>query len=102
MTINLKGQSGAEYIFRTYELGQSFKPLGSLYCITACNAQGRHRVLYVGQTKDLSERFADHHKEDAWKRQGATHISVHLDSNLTSRLRSEADLISFYNPCCNG
>lgn len=101
-TLNFKGQTGTTYPFDTYVLGTTFKPLGSLYCITKRSAQGQHTVLYVGQTQDLSERFADHHKEDAWKRQGATHISVHLDTGMASRLKKETDIVRFYNPCCNG
>lgn len=105
-SITLRNHSGQLYGFTTYNLGQAFKPLGSLYCITkrtgSLLSSSSHEVLYIGQTSDLSSRFADHHKEDAWKRKGATHISIHLDSSKDSRLRKETELVRYYNPCCNG
>ena len=101
-TFTLKGKTGETYAFDTYPLKQPFKPLGSLYCITSRSTNGNHKVLYIGQTGDLSERFDDHHKEEMWIRNGATNISIHLDSAKLSRLSKETDMVAYYNPCCNG
>jgi hypothetical protein len=43
-----------------------------------------HRIHYVGQTHNLSERFAGHHRLDAARALGATHV-------LALRVETERD-----------
>jgi predicted GIY-YIG superfamily endonuclease len=56
---------------------------------------------YIGQTRNLAERFEDHHKKECIKQHGATHVHAHLNEKQADRLAEEADLIKSWHPACN-
>ena len=102
-TIKLTGKSGTTYTHFIYPISQAFEAESGNYAFLKRNASGRYGVIYVGETKDLSERFGDHHKMPCIKGAGATHLCVHVNDNgKDNRLREESDLVQNYNPCCNG
>ncbi len=63
---------------------------------------GTHSQIYVGETEDLKERMADHHKQSCFESNGYNAISIHRESNHYSRAAVEKDLIDSLNPPCNG
>lgn len=105
-TLELTGASGKKYTFYVYPYGQTFKAMGGVYAITRAtpNSTGGndHKIIYIGQTGDLSERFDDHHKESCFTRNQANRHCVLVEGNEKTRLAIEADLIAAYNPPCNG
>lgn len=61
------------------------------------------KVVYVGQTKILRERFEIYHpRMDCWKSQGVSNLSVAVIYliNYKSRIRMEADLREYFKPSC--
>lgn len=100
-TISLRGISGASYEFWIYSWGQEFKAVGGVYTVLRAEG-GSFRVLYIGQTGDLSERFENHHKAGCFDRNRKTHIAAMTESSESRRLMVEKDLIAGYNPGCNG
>jgi hypothetical protein len=103
--LELTGASGTRYQFEVYPRNQTFNAVGAVYAVTKRTlqvGQGIHDVLYIGETGDLSTRFADHHKNDCFDRHGANCICTHVDASEASRLRKEADLVAKYGPICNG
>ena len=107
-TIKWTGQSGKEYGYAIYKLDETYKAVPANYVfvkeITA--AQGSTPALfnpiYVGQTSDISQRFENHRKMPCIKRDGATHICVHISSEDEAvRLAEESDIIKQWNPPCN-
>ena len=105
-TLELTGASGKKYTFYVYPYGQTFKAVGGVYAITRAtpNPKGGnlHKIIYVGHSGNLSERFDDHHKEDCFKRNQANQHCVLVEESEKARLAIEADLIAAYNPPCNG
>lgn len=104
-TVTFTGASGSKYEFDAYPISTEFNSGGAIYFITkrtVSNGKASHTRIYVGQTKDISERFDDHHKQDCFDKHGANCICVHGDSNESSRLKKESDLIENYDPPCNG
>lgn len=99
--ITLRGKSGASYDFEVYPWGQEFRPVGAVYAVLRERADGRYDVLYIGQTGDLSDRFANHHRQGCFDRNGKTHVGVHQESSEQRRLSIEKDLIDGYDPPCN-
>jgi len=101
----LKGASGKAYRFKIYALGTRFRKLSGVYLITTrvndANGAHRHVPLYVGQTEDLSQPFAQHHKADVFARHGANCICLLSDKSEESRSAKEQDLIAAYHPVCN-
>lgn len=105
-TLELTGASGRKYAFSVHPWGTSFKPIGGVYAVTKATSTASggqtHKILYIGQTGDLSERFDDHHKEPCFRRNGVTHICVHVQGDEQERLGIERDLVAAYYPPCNG
>src|SRR5262245_66267554 len=100
-TLTFVGRSGAKYLFHVYPWGTEFKAVGGVYSILRHDADG-YAVIYVGQTRDLSERFDDHHKEECFSRNRKTHLAAMVEESERQRLMIEQDLIASYNPSCNG
>lgn len=51
--------------------------------------------LYVGQTKDLAERFDEHEKWECWlahKKSGGLFVSIYREPDKDRRLRIETEL----------
>lgn len=100
-TVTLKGASGAAYAFEVYRLDTSFNAVAVVYAISARDPELRHSILYVGQTANLPERFANHHRAPCFTRLGATHVLVFQKYDESERLEIETDLRRFYDPHCN-
>jgi predicted GIY-YIG superfamily endonuclease len=96
------GKSGKEYKYWIYTIGTTFTDKkGANYIFAKETTKGSYKPIYIGQTDDLSERFDNHHKMPCIKRNGATHIHVHINTDESSRLKEESDLIEKWNPICN-
>jgi len=104
-TVKFKGKSGESYDFNVYPMDQSFKAIGGVYVVTRRFKDEddgfRHKIIYVGETGDLSTRFDNHHKADCFTEHSANCICVHVDDDEDSRLAKEDDLIKLHNPPCN-
>jgi len=102
-TIYWEGQSGEKYKFWIYVMGTTFNDKeGANYIFAKETTKGSYKPIYIGETGDLSERFDNHHKMPCIRRNGATHIHVHLNTSQTNRSAEETDLIQKWNPICNG
>jgi hypothetical protein len=100
-----KGQSGNKYRFHVFPLGTRFRKLSGIYLVAyrGRNSRGqvRHKILYVGQTEDLSQPFEKHCKAQNLKRLGANCICVQSDVSEESRAAKERDLVSKFGPAGN-
>jgi len=97
----LTGASNRSYSFQVFTWGTNFNPTGAVYSILKRTPEGKYRILYIGQTGDLSERFDTHHKQACFNRNGKTHIGVHPEPTESRRFDIETDLVRNYNPTCN-
>lgn len=63
---------------------------------------GASRMLDVGQTGDLNNRFPSHPRENSWRihAQGQFALYIYRDSSENSRLLLESFLRTQYNPPC--
>ena len=105
-TLTLTGESGSAYAFNVHSKGVVFKDnIACVYYISKrtekADGTGSHTNIYVGQTDNLKERLANHHRKDCFDRHGYTSVSVHQDGNERSRIDKELDLIGALNPPCN-
>lgn len=100
-TIDWSGQSGTNYKYWIYPIGTSFKDSPGNYIYSKETKPGYWSPVYIGQTNSLQNRLSNHEKESCSKRNGATHIHVHLSGNETSRLNEEKDLVVKWKPTCN-
>jgi excinuclease UvrABC nuclease subunit len=98
--VSVVGASGRSYEFMVYPWGQAFNPVGGVYLVLKRKI-GNYEILYIGQTRDLSERFDDHHKQGCFDRNDRTHIGVLVVSTEQERLAIERDLLGHYKTACN-
>lgn len=66
----------------------------AVYIVMTHNSKSWY-YLYVGQTKDVAQRFDQHEKWNCWlkhKQSGGLYVSVLLIPEKTQRLRVETDL----------
>ncbi|MDT7832035.1 hypothetical protein RQM59_06565 [Flavobacteriaceae bacterium S356] len=99
-TITLEGCSGKSYEFIIHAKGTNFNSVGGVYYITKIK-NNKHTRIYLGITNDLSTRFDNHHKEDCFEENGATHIAIHKSSSESEREKIEKDILCKYNFPCN-
>lgn len=101
-TANWEGESGKEYKYWIYPLGTTFKQVPGNYVFARETEPDIFTEIYIGQTKDLSERFDNHHKMPCILKNKATHICAHTSSDDEEERRAEEDdLVERWNPVCN-
>ena len=101
-TVQWKGVSGRTYDYWVYPINTTFKDQPGNYTYAKKNSAGRWVAVYIGQTVSLAQRIANHEREEAAVRKGATHMHAHLSAyDEQSRRDEEADLIRAYHPPCN-
>lgn len=105
-TITFKGVSGTGYQCKAYDWGTQFNAVAAVYVVTyryiSDDHKTKYRVIYVGETGDLSERFENHHKADCFAEHNANTICIYRENDDDERLVIEKDLIAKYDPPCNG
>lgn len=77
--------------------------------MTVGTKPGYYKLLYVGESENLSERgfFRSHHAYDCWVRhtrsESKLFVGVHLmpNSTIEERGKIENQLVADYNPPCN-
>ncbi|MCY1019687.1 hypothetical protein [Pyxidicoccus sp. MSG2] len=98
--LTLTGKSGRPYLFSLYPFNSNWTSVGAVYGVLS--GDPAHPVLlYVGQTEDLQQRFANHHKAFSFALFKATQLAVHLEPNELMRRVIEADLVGHYSPQLN-
>jgi len=100
-TIVLEGASGATWEFNVYSKNGAWNHVPCVYAVLKIPTSGKPTVLYVGETKDIADRFANHENEPCFRRNGWTHVCARKEPNADRRLQMEADLVKNYNPVCN-
>ena len=82
----------------------SISPYPGVYVVQGqCHLTGEMKVVDVGQTKNLQERFKLYHpRMDCWRSQGVSNLSVAViyQINYKSRIRMENDLREHFKPPC--
>lgn len=95
----LTGKSGKQYQFTAYPRISSWNGVAGVYVILRNTSGGT--VLYVGETENLRDRMANHHKQACFDRNGWTHLGWLGETSSARRLDIERDLMLQYRPTCN-
>ncbi len=111
VNMTLQGASGKSYIFNLYgyssfdQLKNAFKPLAAIYVFSQRyldDGTYRHRLIYLGQTGDLSTRYDNHHKEEDINAKYGNCIWIHVfNGTEKERESAEKDLLASYDFPCN-
>ena len=103
-TIDWPGASGRMYTywFAAQMQNPSMKQVGGNYMFVTRKTDGWYPV-YIGQTRNLNDRLTNHPELPCVILNGGTRLMAHTNSaGKAARLAEEADLISHWNPPCNG
>jgi hypothetical protein len=98
------GQSGKEYRYWIYDLGDKFGSTPANYAFVREAEPDWFEPIYIGQTKDIHrEVFANLPNWQCIQQNHPTRLCVHRSSKHESKRIAEMnDLINRYHPPCNG
>jgi hypothetical protein len=103
--MTLTSASDQRYRFRVFPLGTRFRSISGVYLITQrinrADGRHRHKILYVGHTKDFSRPLERRPKAPDFTKYGANCICVLSDVSSESCRAKERDLITSFSPVCN-
>ena len=99
--LNVNLRSGEIYKFAIYSKHAQFPDQAGVYLFTEELQNGKHRIIYAGETGSFRDRpLSDRHEKwQCAENEGFTHISIHPIQN---RVWLQDQIISKHNPPCNG
>ena len=103
-SLNLNSHD-VKYRFDLYPfIPEKFLKLACIYAVTRLrkqNDESVHDIIYIGETKNLKDRFIKHHKATCMNDMKVNHIAILREENKFFRENIESALIKAYNPPCN-
>lgn len=105
-TLDLRGKSGNTYTFNVYSKDTAWADnVACVYYVSKRtqkpDGNGDHSNIYVGQTEDLKDRLANHHRQECFDRHNCNAVSVYQEGNKNRREQIELDLIRAMTLPCN-
>ena len=110
-SVTLIGASQREYVFELYtfsdfdEVKGTFKAIPALYMFGKMSEdQSKIKLIYLGETSDLSTRFDNHHKERCIRLHEANCIGICVEKEFKEEEKlkeAEQDILAAYNFPCN-
>jgi hypothetical protein len=104
-TVSLDGASGRKYIFDTHDMNEAHESVGGIYVVTKrykdSDEVQNHKVIYIGQTSDLSTEFDNHPKADCFSEHEANCICTLTEKDERTRESAVRDLTKYYDRVCN-
>ena len=99
---NWVGQSGTNYPYEIHPIEAEFQAVPANYIYAKQSEDGTWAPVYIAQTRALKQRLEGHVTIEDARRQGATHIHVHLSTTgQATRCAEEHDLVNQWHPVCN-
>ena len=86
------GSSNRVYEYEIYPVDSNWNPVAANYIFARRSpyAADRWIAIYIGQTSDIKDRFANHHRATCISRQGATHVHIHMNANVETAQRTRS------------
>ena len=101
----LVGKKTGKHSFNIYDMKTALDSVGGIYIVTkrSKNNEGKyeHKVIYIGETKNLKDRFSNHHRQSCFDKNNSNCICFLQEENESKRLEIEKDLIETVSPPCN-
>jgi hypothetical protein len=104
-TIELEGLFGSGIDFDIYTLDSIFESIPCVYIITKLHkgedGNFLHKIIYVGQTEDISTQIKTHHEWKCFNINHANCIGIFHEKDEAKRKLIESAIIKKYDPPCN-
>ena len=102
--ITFIGKSSFKYDFHAYPLDEEFYHIEAVYAVTHSFKNRfkkyNHRIIYIGETRDLSTCLKDHPEQTCFQEHDINCICVYPEKSQEKRLRIRGDLVGNYRPPC--
>jgi hypothetical protein len=99
--IRWTGESGKRYGYWIHPIEARFRKIAGNVIFAKKAENGEWLPLFIGETRNFDEGFADQEKETCAKRNGATHVHVHFSSpDAHIRKAEQVDLVAKWKPPC--
>ena len=95
---------GSQYSFTAYSADTSFNDVSAVYIFTkrtVNEGKGSHSFLYIGETRELGTRIANHEKWACVNNYGCNCICVHRVEGEQARLDIETAFRNAHETPCN-
>lgn len=99
--IDFAGKSGTVYRYTFLEEDRALPPAGANYVIAKVTDRGA-KIVFAGQTDNLSSGAWRAQFDEARKAHGATDILMRLNVRSTIRQQEQEDLVDAHHPPMNG
>jgi hypothetical protein len=99
--LDFAGKSGTVYRYTILEEDRVLPPAGANYVIAKVSDRGA-KIVFAGETDNLSSGAWRRKFEEARKRFGATDILMRLNVRSSTRQQEQDDLIEAHQPPMNG
>lgn len=99
--LDFAGKSGTVYRYTLLEEDRVLPPAGANYVIAKVSDQNA-RIVFAGETDNLSGSGWKRQFDEARKRFGATDILIRLNVRASIRREEQNDLVGAHNPPMNG
>ncbi|MCF8062171.1 MAG: hypothetical protein K9M82_06620 [Deltaproteobacteria bacterium] len=100
--VRWEGVSGRRYGYWIHPMDATFRKIAGNIILARQDGPERWIPLYVGETRNFDEGFADPGSIDCAARQGATHVHVHFSSpSKNVRTAERDDIVARWRPICN-
>lgn len=96
------GKSGKEYMYNVYSIDTTWNDVAGNYIFAKKANSNTWSAVYIGETESFKDRLPNHNELPCIRRNGGTHIHVHVNQDSQARLTEEQDLLSNYTTPCNG
>jgi hypothetical protein len=96
------GRSGKKYRYSVHMFGTTFGASPANFIYARELKPGHFLPLYIGETEDISEPFADYLMKQCIQLSRATHLHVHFSvADEGIRRAEQSDLLEHWTPPCN-
>jgi len=95
------GKSGKEHEYEIFFIDSPWNDVRGNYVFAKESKPRRWEPIYIGETESLKDCIPNHDKLPCIKRNGFTHVHVHMNYNSQARLAEEKDLLTNYTTLCN-
>ncbi|MGD2270616.1 MAG: hypothetical protein PVI06_09480 [Desulfobacterales bacterium] len=96
------GASGRKYGYWIHPIDAKFRKIAGNVIFAQQTETDEWVPVYIGETRNFDEGFADPKVVACAKKNGATHAHVHFSSpGDPVRLAEVADLVAHWKPVCN-
>lgn len=101
--VKFRGQSGREYSYECYHMGDHFKKSPGNYIFAKKVQSTGYIPVHIGHASDMSDHFYSHCRSmPCIYHEGAHYVCVHYNHDTEEERQAEAwDLMEHWRPQCN-